>query len=255
MASKSQRAARDLKLKLALEPALNRDLDKILNKFTKAATASIKRTGRVPSAKVTRKPLEKALSDQYGRVQRAFSGRALKSITTKADEDQSTEEAIAAALLLWLTANSKENAADIVDIIDRNAVDVAESVRADLREDGPAQARDVAAGFAVAFRRRMRGIMKGQAVFNTQASAEATKGIEVEVETEFGPQQVKGPTRDWITVRDSKVRRAHKLAHGQRRELGKPFNVGGQKLRWPGDTQLGATPDNVMNCRCSAVYG
>jgi hypothetical protein len=35
--------------------------------------------------------------------------------------------------------------------------------------------------------------------------------------------------------------------------LAQPFSVSGQLLRFPGDTSLGATAGNVVNCRCSAA--
>ena len=60
--------------------------------------------------------------------------------------------------------------------------------------------------------------------------------------------------KQWITVRDGKVRQSHVAAHGQRKLETDPFIVGGQQLRYPGDSMLGASTKNVINCRCAAIY-
>lgn len=62
-----------------------------------------------------------------------------------------------------------------------------------------------------------------------------------------------GATKEWVTVRDRKVRPAHVAADGQVADFGDPFTVGGEKLMYPGDTSLGASPGNIINCRCVAV--
>ena len=54
----------------------------------------------------------------------------------------------------------------------------------------------------------------------------------------------------WQTMRDELVRPAHAAALGQTVPTGTPFVVKGQLLMHPGDTSMGATIDNVANCRC-----
>ncbi len=58
--------------------------------------------------------------------------------------------------------------------------------------------------------------------------------------------------RQWFSRKDGKVRDTHTLAHGQRRGIDAPFQVGLASLRFPGDP-LGP-PGEVRNCRCRAVY-
>lgn len=52
----------------------------------------------------------------------------------------------------------------------------------------------------------------------------------------------------------SGARHSHARADGQDRPLHEPFEVGGHQLMYPGDTSLGAPPDEVINCRCSVTY-
>lgn len=62
------------------------------------------------------------------------------------------------------------------------------------------------------------------------------------------------PTKTWVTVGDEVVRPHHAEASGQSVPSEEPFLVRGERLMYPGDSTLGAALDNVINCRCSAVY-
>lgn len=57
----------------------------------------------------------------------------------------------------------------------------------------------------------------------------------------------------WVAVGDSRTRDAHKHAHNQTVELNEAFNVGGEKLMYPGDPN--GSPENVINCRCTMIAG
>ena len=55
----------------------------------------------------------------------------------------------------------------------------------------------------------------------------------------------------WMSLRDTLVRDIHVAMHGQERLPGAPFNSPlGTLLRFPGDVELGAVAQDVMNCRC-----
>lgn len=84
-------------------------------------------------------------------------------------------------------------------------------------------------------------------VTETQSAAEGSKKVTSKVERKN--------RKEWITVSDSKVRVAHVSAHGQVRFMDNPFDVGGDKLGYPGDTSFGARVGNVAYCRCAAIYG
>jgi hypothetical protein len=57
--------------------------------------------------------------------------------------------------------------------------------------------------------------------------------------------------QQWWTVEDTRVRHAHRRAHGQARPVGQNFDVGGFPMRYPGDPL--APPDLTTNCRCSVL--
>lgn len=66
--------------------------------------------------------------------------------------------------------------------------------------------------------------------------------------------------KEWVSTIDSRNRGAKKNSHydhltcsGQTVESDKPFIVSGEQLQFPGDISLGATPGNLIHCRCTAV--
>lgn len=60
-------------------------------------------------------------------------------------------------------------------------------------------------------------------------------------------------SKRWQSTHDQRVRHTHKDADGQLRPLTKTFRVGESRLQFPGDPT--GTPEEVINCRCSARYG
>ena len=57
----------------------------------------------------------------------------------------------------------------------------------------------------------------------------------------------------WHTSRDERVRFEHAEVHGQERPLDQPFDVGGERLDYPGDREHGSAW-NCINCRCGVSY-
>jgi hypothetical protein len=61
----------------------------------------------------------------------------------------------------------------------------------------------------------------------------------------------------WQTMGDSLVRMHpynHQEANGQKVGVNDPFIVSGQLLMYPGDSSLGASIGNTINCRCVVIY-
>ena len=59
--------------------------------------------------------------------------------------------------------------------------------------------------------------------------------------------------KEWITTLDGETREDHERADGQIVEVKETFAVGGEDLRYPGDTT--ASPDQTVNCRCATAGG
>lgn len=59
----------------------------------------------------------------------------------------------------------------------------------------------------------------------------------------------------WSATGDTRTRHSHLVMNGQRRQFGTPFVApSGARLLYPGDTSLGAGPEEIINCRCMKVY-
>lgn len=61
----------------------------------------------------------------------------------------------------------------------------------------------------------------------------------------------------WMTMGDNKVRTKpfnHRNANGQTAGIRDNFEVSGELLKYPGDTSLGASIGNIINCRCVSVH-
>ena len=61
-------------------------------------------------------------------------------------------------------------------------------------------------------------------------------------------------TKVWMTQMDNRVRGTHRLALGQEVPINEPFKVGDSLLMYPRDYSLGASPEEIVNCRCWATY-
>jgi uncharacterized protein with gpF-like domain len=60
--------------------------------------------------------------------------------------------------------------------------------------------------------------------------------------------------KQWLATRDSRTRETHSEADGQEVGMDEPFVIGGERLMWPGDTSLGASGKETVNCRCTITY-
>lgn len=60
--------------------------------------------------------------------------------------------------------------------------------------------------------------------------------------------------KKWIDVGDKRERKTHLEVGGTTLPIDEPFSVGDSLLQFPKDTSLGATADEIVNCRCSIQY-
>jgi hypothetical protein len=83
----------------------------------------------------------------------------------------------------------------------------------------------------------MTPLVQGRIIANLEARAESL-----------------GKTKKQWSAIFHNTREAHKWAEGQERFISEPFDVGGEKLQYPGDASLGASIGNIIRCQCSALY-
>ena len=57
--------------------------------------------------------------------------------------------------------------------------------------------------------------------------------------------------KEWVCANSTNSRKSHKAADGQQVALEEPFVVDGERLMHPGDSSLGASAKNIIQCRCT----
>ncbi len=60
--------------------------------------------------------------------------------------------------------------------------------------------------------------------------------------------------KTWITMRDDKVRHTHAEANGYKVGIFDSFHIGASEMSFPRDYSLGASAEEIVNCRCSLKY-
>lgn len=60
--------------------------------------------------------------------------------------------------------------------------------------------------------------------------------------------------KTWITMKDKKVRHSHNRVDGETIGIFQVFKVGGSEMMFPHDESLGASANQLINCRCSVRY-
>lgn len=58
----------------------------------------------------------------------------------------------------------------------------------------------------------------------------------------------------WVDIRDRRERESHKKVGGTSKPIEEPFMVGDSFMMYPKDDSLGASDDQIVNCRCSILY-
>jgi SPP1 gp7 family putative phage head morphogenesis protein len=104
--------------------------------------------------------------------------------------------------------------------------------------------------------RRIRGIMENNLADSVRIARTETTRVENSARMDVGKEGEKlgfKMYKEWVATSDDRTRPEHASADGQRVPINEPFIVGGEKLMYPGDYSLGASPWNTINCRCTVV--
>jgi hypothetical protein len=269
-AQRARSTAEDLAKKLSLEKKLDKEMRTFFSRISKAASFEYISTGNIINASDFQLELKELLAKHYRRVFREFSGSAdsiSKSLFNRELKQDASQEVINSNRDEYIEQHSNEQSQIITETNQREidaafaAASVAALASVQQRVDsGDISATidnsEVARQAQASIKSRGDGRSGGIALTETQAPAEKSKEIEAAALAAAlllagEPVNIK---KVWVTVGDNRVRMSHVLADGQVQNSGDPFIVQGQRLMQPGDTSLGATADNVINCRCSAQY-
>ena len=194
-------------------------------------------TKQEPAWELLYKRLYLAVSEDFGR--RTMQG--LKTggydIQTKLGADIFTE-----IVLNWIAT---EGAKRVVGVSDTTK----ESIR-----------RELAAGTAAGegtfeLSKRLQGMYGGfgniraERIARTEVISASNLGSHAAAKASHLPLN-----KEWLATFDRRTRDAHAHAHGQKQHMDVPYIVMGQRLMFPGDSSLGASGNNLIQCRCTQVY-
>ncbi len=261
----SEQAREDLRDKIRLEKSLIGNLNTINRKIIDTARREFAQSGTAANADNFRDPITDTLEKHYKKTSDVFAVKMSKELPSDIEETDEERDIIDNALGLAFLARSGDQGQIITNT---NQRDINESVIAAEQqaietsaETGEFVTRlDTAVLIGVLLNRKLAGRVGMIAMTETQLSAELSKGTEVEVLSGQDPSVLVGSNREsfvdkeWVTMGDEKVRESHMIADGQVTDLNSSFIVDNEALRWPGDSSLGASAGNVINCRCASVY-
>jgi len=111
------------------------------------------------------------------------------------------------------------------------------------------QARDDYIANEVSSRLGKKQLGRASMIARTEGNALANRGKSLAV-------QASGiiTTKEWITMRDDRVRDAHIVMDGNEVPETANFSVSGYNMYLPGDSSQGAPLSLIANCRCTVAY-
>lgn len=254
-------ARRDLIRKLELEKKLVRSLREIGNKIVNQTIRTFAESGNALDVSVFKDELAGVLDTHYQKTADVFASQMTANLPAEIAITATEETLIQESLATYFAARSVDQAGILTATNQREVGRAVQAARETVDDAGQALSRrDQAREAGVRTARKLRGRETTRATTETQHAAEVSKATEAEVLSDRTPSIVRATPsqatvlKEWVTVGDEKVRIDHVRADSQTVDMSKPYTVGGELLRYPGDTSLGASAGNVVNCRCSSVY-
>lgn len=223
----------------ALERMLQKRVSRIIAKFWREGA---KEDNEAVATENLRDALNAALQAHYKRVIRVFTGEFLDE--SKSGVVLETKLSIE-DFLVSLAAFISERGLRASRIISNNLRDRLIDVLLDANEQGLGE-------------RETAKIIRSKGLADTVARSRTIARTETHTAATNASREAAlqiGATRHvWQSVVDKRTRTSHKSANGQSRPINQPFDVGDSQLLYPGDTSLGASAEEVINCRCQPLY-
>lgn len=254
---KQAQATTEESRKMALERIMLPSIRSIFAQMVIEYVATLTATGSVPNAADFQSEWSAIFFRHYRRVGRVFLPNQRRSkfydilVTTKQDLTTEENQALISSFGTWSRGFGAQQSALVTQTNQRDYTVALQRANEDVQDGSIAV---VAAAAGVILRNIFSGREGTIANVQTQAPAEEAKRQEAAALGQAEGKQEDELVKIWQTVGDANVRVAHVIANGQRRTGNTAFTVGGENLRFPGDSSLGASAGNVINCRCAAIW-
>lgn len=262
-AARQKRVIRDLQLKISLENALTGKLRGFFRRLTSDFRAIYTSTGQILNVSNYEDELIDILRPHYRSVAKKFSRnvrKEIKSIFLLNMEYKQEDPEIDGEIRAFVNVTPVIQAGYIIDTTQNVINQVVQSIIAQQIVTGQVLSNaEIASKSAIEINKKNIARASMIAQTETQKAAEGVKFIEantlISTGSEVNGQQVSDMTqKEWNAVLDTNVRSFHADADGQRRPVDQPYLVNDELLNYPGDTSLGASLNNVINCRCGSQY-
>lgn len=251
----------DLDKKMNLEAKLRPKIIALNKSIIEQFKVTYRETSTILDVSQFDEDINRILSDHYRDSAKDFDNNIDLPIDVEKTQDESNEILAALSAFFFVETRLSTEA-----ISQTNQKDINQSVFQAAQDEqtaglvGQELVLTVAALASVFATRKLNSRVGTIIMTETQNPAEAAKLTEAEILVGLTPSVSGGSAgrvvpveKVWRSVGDSRVRPAHISADGQTRQLNQAYLIGGELLGRPGDTRLGASAANVVNCRCSSL--
>lgn len=235
-----------LDAKRRLESSLAEDLERYRRTLVRAFVRQYAAGDGILNANDDNESLSKTLLTHYRRVGDEFDDEIADQLPADVAITSDERSELAALLAAWYVIRADDQSKIISDTTNTN---ITQSLVVAMESAPTLDNRTVAVTAGANLNRLIASRIGGIAATETQASAEFGREQEAQVLTNG-----LGPSKQWFTMGDDRVRFDHVGADGQIVPANETFLVGGERLNHPGDMSNGATIGNVAGCRCTVAY-
>jgi len=257
---RKRQGAIDTAKKMRLEVPFAKDIRRIVKGISDDFYNEYIRSGVIIDVNAYYDDINAALKKNYRNIANKFK-RNLRTDKTSDYDNKGVNENIDARLKQYIdnhSVNQTELILNTTDELLKN--DLADSITV-LSESGQSLTNENVADLTWKKNSaRAAGRANIISETETQNMAETTKQTEAE-ESSVAGIILSGIAitaavlkKRWNSFLDEKTRINHAISDGQVRKITEPFMVNNQLLMYPGDSSLGSSAGNVINCRCWTTY-
>lgn len=262
-AARDRRQLNDLTLKLSLENRLVASLRGFFRRLTSDFRVAYIATGQIINVRSYEEELIDILRPHYRLVARRFSRNLrneIRSVFALDMEYKQEDPEVDGEIRNFVNVTPLIQSGFIIAATENIITDIVTGVVAQQILSGQILSNEqVANEAAVLINRRNAARATVIAMTETQKAAEGVKFTEADMLIRTGSEvngmQVSDMSeKEWNAVLDTRVRSFHADADGQRRPVNEPYLVNDELLNYPGDSSLGASLNNTINCRCGSQF-
>ena len=170
-------------------------------------------------------------------------------------ETKGINEDIDVDIAEWLAIFIEQQVDFITQTTELQQTQMLQSTLRDLNSEGILATPEIAAQ-RISDKMLQTGLARSEliAAETVDTTAEQTKDIELTNLIAGGVVIADEVMKTWYTTIDGRERDSHHIAHLQKKRFDEAFEVGNSRLMYPKDRSLGASPKEIFNCRCSAIF-